>query len=327
MEPGDPFEEPVIEKKLPFDNLFLNAGAINGRNEWWMYIFGILLILSGIILYGLIISAPLSYLAMQNGITPEELQQNSNIMMDPARMGMNKNVMLLFLLFPFVFALFGLFVNLKLIHKKTLTSIITAYEKIRFKRFLFGFMIWGGLTVILVIAGYFIESEDVVVQFNAANFFLLLMVTIVLLPIQSCTEEIIIRGYLMQGLSQVFKNGIIPLIITSVIFASLHMGNPEVDAYGVWVMMLYYSSFGLFLGALTLLDEGLELAMGIHAANNLISSLLITSPNTALQTDAIFLVKSQNSAAEFITWAVMALLTFIIFWRKYRWKNFNLLIK
>jgi hypothetical protein len=105
------------------------------------------------------------------------------------------------------------------------------------------------------------------------------------------------------------------------------MANPEAKTFGWSIMFPYYTLFGLFLGIITLLDEGLELALGIHCANNLISSLLITSPNGVLKTDAIFVAKLEDPGTEIVLWAVLATLTFIIFWLKYRWKNFNLIIK
>ena len=43
MEPN----EPIAEKKLPFNNLFLNAGVINGHNDWWMYVMGIVAAMFG----------------------------------------------------------------------------------------------------------------------------------------------------------------------------------------------------------------------------------------------------------------------------------------
>jgi len=52
--------------------------------------------------------------------------------------------------------------------------------------------------------------------------------------------------------------------------------------------MIYYIGTGFFLGILTLMDEGLELALGFHASNNLIGALLITADWTAFQTDSIY---------------------------------------
>jgi hypothetical protein len=36
------------------------------------------------------------------------------------------------------------------------------------------------------------------------------------------------------------------------------------------------------------MDEGMELALGFHAANNLVSALLVTSDWSAFQTHSIF---------------------------------------
>lgn len=319
--------EPVAEKKLPFNNLYLNAGVVNGLNEWWMYVLGIVAAMFGYFLAQLFMVFPLMAAATNNGLTMLDIQENPNILFDPEKIGMNKNILLALLFSMFVFTFLGLLIVIRRVHKKTLTSVITAYDKIRFSRFFFAFAVWGAFLIISVLLAYFLNKDDVKIQFDPVNFAFLVLVCVVLMPIQTTTEELIFSGYLVQGLSQVFKNGIIPLAITSILFGLVHMTNPEAKAFG-WVTMLpYYAIFGFFLGAITLLDEGLELAMGIHCANNLISSLLITSPNGVLKTDAIFVSASENPGSEFITWFVMALLTFIIFWQKYRWKNFNLLIK
>ena len=129
----------------------------------------------------------------------------------------------------------------------------------------------------------------------------------------------------MQGFGLMFKNGIAPLIITSVLFGLMHASNPEAKAHGLLLMMPYYIFFGAFLGLLTLLDEGAELAMGIHCANNLMSSLLVCSKNSVLQTDAIFYTNSENPGGEFFIWFVMASICFFILYKKYKLNNWSLL--
>jgi uncharacterized protein len=319
-------DEFIPEKKLPFNNLYLNAGVVNGFNEWWMYVMGIVSAVFGYFLFQLIMAFPLLAAAINNGLTQAEIEKNPELLFDPGRIGMNKNVMLALLFGMFVFMFIGLYIVIKNIHKKTLISVITAYDKVRFKRFFFAFAVWGSMLVITVLLAYNL-NDDLKLQFDPMNFFFLFLVCAIMLPIQTGTEELIFRGYLVQGLSQVFKNGIVPLIITSCLFGLAHMTNPEAKTYGWLVMFPYYAVFGFFLGAITLLDEGLELAMGIHCANNLISGLLVTSPNGVLKTDAIFVASTENVGSEFVTWFIMASITFIIFWRKYKWKNFNLLIK
>jgi membrane protease YdiL (CAAX protease family) len=312
---------------LPFNNLFLNAGAVTGNNHWFIYVAGVMATVMGYVIYQFLIITPLISMAEAHGHTKQEIISDPNILFNPAVTGIDKNVMLAIDFGMFVFALMGLYTVISRIHKKTLTSVITAYDKIRWKRFFFAFAVWGFMVAGSIISSYFYDPSSFKVQFNASSFIMLLIVTIVLLPIQTSTEEIFFRGYLMQGLSQVFKNGIVPLLITSLLFGVVHSQNPESKAYGLGIMLPYYSLFALFLGTMTLLDEGLELAMGVHCANNLVSCLLITSPNSVLKTDAVFVQDREDPLMELIAWAVFATITFIILWRKYRWKNFNLIIK
>lgn len=320
-------QEPAAKPQLPFNNLFLNSAAVHGYNYWWMYVFGITAAFFGYLLFQIIIQIPLVAIALKNDISPSDLKENPAMIFDPEKMGIDRNIILALLLGMFVFALLGLYIVVKRVHKKPFLSIITAYSKLRYKRFFVAFGMWAMLVIITVVIGYYLDPTGVTVQFKPFEFLILLFVCVILMPVQTSTEEILIRGYLMQGLGLLFRNGIIPLIITSLLFGLLHMDNPEAKKYGWEIMLPYYGLFGLFLGALTLLDEGLELALGIHCANNLISSLLITTPNGVLKTNAILLVSSEDPATELIIWVCMATVTFIVFWLIYKWKNFNLIIK
>jgi membrane protease YdiL (CAAX protease family) len=323
----EPTEEQKQPQSLPFNNLFLNAGVVNGFNFFWMYLTGICLAVLGYVLFQFFMIIPLLAAALKSGFSLTQIQADPLMLYDPGKIGINKNFFLALLLGMFVFALVGLYLAVTKIHRKPFKSIITAWDNVRWKRFFFAFVIWGIFCVLNVVLGYFLNKEEVTVQFDPSKFFILVLVAVTLMPIQTSTEELIFRGYLMQGISQITKNGMTPLIITSLLFGYVHMSNPEAQTFGWAVMLPYYAAFGFFLGAITLLDEGLELAMGVHCANNVISSLMITSPTGVLKTDAIFATSKDNPALEMGAWLVMATITFIIFWQKYRWKNFTLLIK
>ena len=112
--------------------------------------------------------------------------------------------------------------------------------------------------------------------------------------------------------------------MTSVIFGSMHILNPEVDKIGYWVLV-YYIGTGLFLGILTLMDEGLELALGFHAANNLITALLVTSDWTAIQTNSLFKDTSSPGGMWeiFIPVFIIFPSLLFIFNKKYQWTNWK----
>ena len=161
-------------------------------------------------------------------------------------------------------------------------------------------------------------------NFDPMPFAILAVISIVLVPIQTSCEEYLFRGYLMQGLGLACKNKWMPLLITSVLFGVLHSANPEVEKIGL-ILMVYYIGTGLFLGIITLMDEGLELALGFHAANNLVTVLLVTSDWTALQTDSIFIDVSEPSAGLSVIAPVFIIfpIFIIILAKKYKWSHWK----
>jgi membrane protease YdiL (CAAX protease family) len=144
------------------------------------------------------------------------------------------------------------------------------------------------------------------------------------IPLQTSFEEYLFRGYLLQGIGAKFKSRVIPLIITSIIFGLLHIANPEVGKLG-YVVMVYYIGTGLFLGIITLLDEGLELALGFHAANNLVGALLVTADWTAFQTNSLFKDLSEPDVYFDILIPVLVFypLLLLLFAKKYSWTNWK----
>jgi hypothetical protein len=113
--------------------------------------------------------------------------------------------------------------------------------------------------------------------------------------------------------------------MTSLIFGLLHAANPEVEKMGYFVLV-YYIGTGLFLGIITLMDDGIELALGFHAANNLIGALLVTSEHSVFQTYAIF----KDNAVPIADFQSVILPVFIIFpilifvfSKKYKWTNWK----
>ena len=319
--------EEDLKPKLPFNNLYLLSGLTTGFNKGWMYIFTLILLVIGYVGYQAVIAVPLVELAKKNGITTEQIFKNNNLIFDSDALHIDRNIILLLLFGMFVFAFGGFLIGLKAIHKKTLTSVLTGYQKFRFKRFWFAFAVWGAMLVFTVLVNFIIEPGSLTFNFNAGGFIVSLLLMLVFMPLQTGVEEVVFRGYLLQGLSQLFKNGIIPIIITSVLFGLAHISNPEVQEYGIGIMLSYYIGFALFMGILTLLDEGLELAFGIHFANNIISSILVMQPHSVIKTYSIFEAKADDPGAEIILWFCMSAVTFTIFYVKYRWKNFNLIIK
>ena len=128
----------------------------------------------------------------------------------------------------------------------------------------------------------------------------------------------------MQGLALWIKNKWAPLIIMSVVFGLLHGMNPEIEKLG-YIALVFYIGTGFFFGIVTLMDEGTELAMGMHAINNILAALFVTTDWTVFQTDALFVDTSEPSVGleMFLPLCVLYPLVFFVFSKKYDWSNWK----
>ena len=109
------------------------------------------------------------------------------------------------------------------------------------------------------------------------------------------------------------------------LFGLLHIANPEIDKLG-YVLLVHYIGTGFLLGIMTLMDEGLELALGFHSANNLIAALLLTADWTAFQTHSILKDISDpemSNVEVFFPVFVIYPILLIVFAKKYEWTNWK----
>lgn len=297
--------------------MFYIKQALKGKNDWWR-----VLIVAGPIL--LLFSFNFIMFLM---LTPEqmaELIKSANIFED-------KNLNLIVNLIPFVFLLGFLFLFFYLFHQRSLVSLTTSRSKIDFKRIFLSIFIVIVIQVVYFAISYLNDSSDVLWNFDLSKFAVLVVICLIMLPIQIGFEEYFFRGYLMQQIGIKTKSIWIPLIVTSVLFGLVHSANPEVSEIG-FKMMVFYIGTGLFMGIMTLLDDGLELALGFHFANNFVAATLITSEFSALQTDAIFKFSGEaNTASMFNETVITMLITYplilLLFSKLYKWNWQNLLKK
>lgn len=286
--------------------------AYQGRREVWMFILTTFLV-GGIFLFNFIF-----YLTTD----PSDLDEAYELMKQ-----LPNSVSLLINLIPFAFLLGLLFLMVKYVHERSILSLTTIRDKVDFGRVFFAFMMIAVFTIVTFFIGYSIDSSEIELQFNPGKFAILFLIGIILFPFQIGLEEYLFRGYFMQYIGIYVKNKWFPLILTSVLFGIAHSANPEVANIGFFKMMIFYMGTGLLLGVMTLMDDGLELALGFHLGNNLIGSLLVTADWTALQTDAIFKSTAEPSMNLLSDLLIPVLVVYpimlLILARKYKWNNWK----
>jgi len=293
--------------------------AYRGLNDFWRYLIGIFLVLIGWQFIGML---PLVLVGFFYSKNFEEFQQSANT--NFMHLGIDKNLLLFLVLFSFVIGLLTLFFVVKRMHKREITSLITARKKVDWHRVFFSFLLWFFISLLMLILSYFTNPSDFQWNFKSIPFIILVLLSFLMMPLQTSFEELLFRGYLMQGLGVLFKNAWLPLIFTSAIFGLLHGANPEVEKLGNWIF-IYYIGTGLFLGLLTLLDDGTELALGFHAANNIVAAVFVTQSWVVFQTDALFVSNSEPTLGLETFFPVLVLypILLFIFAKKYRWKNWK----
>lgn len=234
------------------------------------------------------------------------------------------NLTFVMLVGPLAFGLLIVLFWVKFVQGQSITSLTTSRQKIDWKRIFFSFFLWGSVTTLMILALYYTQPENFVWNFNPQKFFVFLVLAIILIPMQTSFEEYLFRGHMMQGIGLATNSRLVPLIITSVLFGLMHIANPEVGKIG-YIIMIYYIGTGFFLGIITLMDEGLELALGFHAANNLVGALLLTADWTAFQTNSILKDLSEPSAGFDVLTPVFVIFPILlfIFSKVYGWNNWK----
>jgi len=296
------------------------AQAIRPGTHFWTYV---LEYLSGLLLIGLAVlvgQAPFTFAVKAKWNA--EGNVGFNIPANKIMTLLEPNLSLLLLLLSYVVIVFAIFGIVRFVHKQTVLSLTTSRKKLDWNRILFSFGIWAAFTIVSTLLMFAVNPEDFVLAFQPIPFFILFVIATVLIPFQTSAEEYIFRGYLMQGLGVIARNRWFPLVVTSVSFGMLHLLNPEVDKIGN-IIMVYYIGTGFFLGILTLMDEGMELALGFHAANNLFTALLVTSDWTVFQTYSIFRDISEPSTGIDVLLPVVVIFPILlfIFSKKYGWTD------
>ena len=299
------------------ENRFL-AQAYKANHSIWNYVLGIILVVIG----ALVFSLPYN-IVVANKIAEGTADASRVEDLNYLYTLMDSNLSMFYMMLPFVGGMITLYLVIKKIHKQSWINLTTSRTKIDFKRVFFSFFFWGSMIVLLNGISYFSSPESIVWNFDAKKFAVLLLLSIVLIPIQTSFEEYVFRGYLMQALGVSTRTKWMPLVVTSVIFGLLHYANPEVKELGYGIMVFYIGT-GFLLGVMALMDEGMELSLGFHAANNLISALLVTTDWTAFQTAAIFKDTSLPSLImELVAIAILYPVLLFVFSKKYKWKSWK----
>ncbi len=284
--------------------------AEEGKNNWLRYLLTIILTWGTPLVLEFMFIMFISIMYMIATRTDPTDQFNA-IFSDPilaiAIVGLSSIVSVLFL-----------YIGVRFIHERKFITLFNTGSKIKWKRILKGAGIWFTILMVGTLISLILYPGSVKVTFNPNTFIFLLILSLLVFPIQASFEELFFRGYLMQGFGVLTKKPVIPLLVTSVIFASLHYGNGSTTIMNIDIVLSVFI-FGLTMGIITLGENGLETAMGVHIINNIFVSVLVNTPDAYSQGLPSLLTSTGTSdpITDVPIFALYALaLIVLIFWNK-----------
>jgi hypothetical protein len=258
--------------------------ARQGRNEWWRYVLGAITIAFFWMVLGYV---PLLLLLMTevDHRVMEYLAVNFSIFM----------------------MLAGLAVTVKFIHRRTLLSLVTPEAGVDWRRVGQSVVAWFVIGAAISAIEHVLYPDRYYLSFDPGQFFVFLALVLVLTPIQTTAEELVFRGYAMQGIGLLTRRPLLVAVASSLAFTIPHLLNPEVHEHGVVIMAANYFAIGMLLATVTLRDGRLELAIGLHAVNNVFLALVANYEGSALTTESIFTARELDPVYSLVTIVIGAL--------------------
>ncbi|HMQ47829.1 MAG TPA: CPBP family intramembrane metalloprotease [Saprospiraceae bacterium] len=300
--------------------------ATKGDNRLIKYLLTLLLVVVGVFVGQIPMVIVIGAYMAKDGLSStemQEFQENFNFSV----LGIDSSLALLLMILAFAGGLLMLALGLKWLHNKRLTDVLTGRPGLDWGRVFFAFGFWLLLSFLFEAVAYWYDPDNYIFQLEWKSFLPLLVVALFFLPLQTSFEEAIFRGYLMQGIGWWTKTRWIPLVLTSSAFGLLHFANPEVDQFGVGMMMTYYIGFGLIMGLCTLMDEGTELALGLHAATNFYGATFVTFSGSVLQTNTIFRIQELEVGLMALFSLLSGALFILVASYRYQWKDWGKLFR
>ena len=211
----------------------------------------------------------------------------------------NKDLLsLLITLFSFVFISLLVFFRVKVIEKRSLSSI--GFNKNNWlKKYSLGFLIGLAMMSIIVLILFpfgYITVEKNPIQPVGISAIASVLVILLGWIIQGATEEIVTRGWLLNILSTKYNIGV-GLLISSTLFGLMHLTNPNVNYIAVINIILV----GLFYGLYVIKTNDLWAVCGMHSAWNFAQGNIFGFKVSGLDVSVGSLIDLNLVGSDFVT--------------------------
>ena len=266
-----------------------------GRNGWWRYILGALLVKMVVLVASIVISTLM--LQQSLGAVSEFVATHVDFML----------------------LILGTWILHVFLHRRPWRSLITTRQAISWRRIFQGAAVWGVIMLCSVGIESVLFPGRYVWSFDAQRWLLFSMLALLLTPIQCAAEEVFFRGYLLQAFGLISRHPLVAASLSSVLFTLPHLANPEVTSNGMLIMAAAYFTMGLFLALVALRDACLELSIGAHTANNFFLIVFFGYEDSPLPTSAIFTTQTYDPVFSLVSVVVSSWVFYAWFFHRAKW--------
>ena len=204
--------------------------SFTGKNSFWRYIVMLVAIL---IVSNTIGAVPLLVAMLMKSVSnPSVFSQLAANPNDLSVLGLDPNVSFVLMIFPFIAGLVAFILLVKPLNNRTFKMTINGTGKIRWNRFFISALVWLVLSALYLFFYLKLDPANFSLNNKTISLLTLSLVSLLFIPFQAAFEEVLFRGYLMQGFAVLVRNRWFPLLMTSLLFGLLHAFNPEVKEFG-----------------------------------------------------------------------------------------------
>ena len=278
--------------------------ARQGKNNWQRFVLAVALILFLWQFFGALPSVFLFIWVSADGNPATGISSSGQFV------GLEPALSFTMTMLSSVFFLIGLFLAIRFIHRRPFLTLITPARTVAWGRFFQGFTLWFVLSGLMALVEAYLHPGRYAWTLDLRRYIPFVFLALFLIPIQTSAEELFFRGYVLQGVGLRLRNIWVLSAFSGFLFMTPHLLNPEARVnYGL--LGFYYFFIGAVMAYVTLRDGRLELAMGLHAANNLFSALFANYTVTVMPTPSMFTVNSLDAVYSVLA-ATIGLIVFVL---------------
>lgn len=192
---------------------------------------------------------------------------------------------------PFIALAIALLLCTKYLIARPLLTLVTDRPTFQYGRFASAFILYSICALLFLIIGALRHPGTV--RYNPAptlHRLLFIALALVITPIQTSGEELLFRILPVRLFFPAkLRPNILVSLASALLFTLPHLSNQEVALSANKASVLaYYALFGFGVTAICLATGGFEVALAVHAANNLHVALICNYHNSSLPSIPLF---------------------------------------